>query len=110
MTTTELLPEIKFKDNLIEQVICYYPNDTDKKILKVSNFHLGLRHGVTTEYFPNGKKSGEVTYKNGLIDGVCRTYYENGDVQKSVLFEKGRFVKVLINNTNGYEMEECALL
>jgi len=43
--------------------------------------------GLVTAYFPNGKKSFEVTYKNGYYDVAYKTYYENGNLREEVPFK-----------------------
>jgi antitoxin component YwqK of YwqJK toxin-antitoxin module len=34
--------------------------------------------GVAVKKYPNGKKEGEVTYKDGKMDGLGTSWYENG--------------------------------
>lgn len=37
-------------------------------------------NAVVTSFYPNGQKSTEEQYKNGVLDGVRRTYFSNGKV------------------------------
>ena len=42
------------------------------------------------EYYPNGIKWREVTFKNGKEDGLWTQWYENGQKRKGVTFKDGR--------------------
>ena len=39
-----------------------------------------IRHGQYVAYHPNGQIAGEVSYENGLEEGLGRDYYENGQI------------------------------
>lgn len=52
---------------------------TDKNDRKITYFYRnGLRNGVATSYYEDGKMEFEITYRNGLKDGEEIYFYENG--------------------------------
>lgn len=40
----------------------------------------GKRHGVWTQYFPDGRKQSITEYKHGLKDGYSMVYHINGSI------------------------------
>jgi antitoxin component YwqK of YwqJK toxin-antitoxin module len=61
----------------------------DREVLKLSDDQL-VNHGVFTEYYPNGQKFAEGSYKNGVHDGSWTFWHDNGQVCKTVTFRDGR--------------------
>ena len=48
-----------------------------------------LTDGTLPTYFDNGKKSGEVTYKNSKPHGLWTEWYENGQLKSEKRFKDG---------------------
>ncbi|MCA9261651.1 MAG: toxin-antitoxin system YwqK family antitoxin [Planctomycetales bacterium] len=48
-----------------------------------------INHGSYVEYYANGNKYAEGTYKQGVYDGVWKFWYENGQLCKEVKFAEG---------------------
>ena len=46
--------------------------------------------GAFTDYWPNGKKRAEGSYKNKKLNGLYRTYYRNGEKKSEVTYEAGQ--------------------
>ena len=55
----------------------------------VSAWRKGKRHGITTEYFYNGRKRRSVSYKNGLRNGVSREYRITGELLSEETYSNG---------------------
>jgi len=49
----------------------------------------GKPDGLFTEWYENGQKIREVTYKNGKKDGLSTYWYENGQKQWEATFKDG---------------------
>ena len=60
-----------------------------------------LTDGTLPTYFENGKKSGEVTYKNSQRHGLWTEWYENGQLKEKVIFEDGVVIKIAWWEFNG---------
>lgn len=54
---------------------------------KEENFLNGKLHGITKEWWPNGKLWYEGNFQNGLKHGVCKTWNEDG-----TLYFEGNFI------------------
>lgn len=61
----------------------------EREVLKLSDDQL-VNHGLFTEYYPNGQKFAEGSYKNGVHDGPWTFWHDNGQVCKTVTFVAGR--------------------
>ncbi|TSD66577.1 TonB family protein [Inquilinus sp. KBS0705] len=71
--------------------------------------------GIMTEYYPNGNKKLEKTYKKGVVVGDVNQYYPNGKLYIITSFDKGSqnyrkecrdsLGNVLANNGNGKWIE-----
>jgi len=46
----------------------------------VSSWKMGKRHGVTIEYFYNGRKRREISYVNGERNGISREFRITGEL------------------------------
>ena len=53
-------------------------------------FKDGKRQGVASWYFPNGTKRREITYRDGLMDGIFRQWDDKQKLTKQVTFLQGR--------------------
>ena len=49
-----------------------------------------LTDGTLPTYFDNGKKSGEVTYKNSKPHGLWTEWYENGQLKSEKRYKDGK--------------------
>lgn len=71
----------------------------DKMLLKIHKsfivfFFLAVslfaQTGVFKSYHFNGKKSAEISYSNGIYDGISYWYYENGNLKEMKTFANGK--------------------
>jgi hypothetical protein len=59
-------------------------------ILRKSNFNEGLRHGVDSVFYADGKPFMVASWKNGKKDGIIETFSEyTGNVKSRVTFSNG---------------------
>ncbi|MEP0990915.1 MAG: toxin-antitoxin system YwqK family antitoxin [Tateyamaria sp.] len=63
-------------------------SDDEKRLFEITEFHKGVRHGLSAVYHPNQKVAVESTYKDGQLHGPHSTFYE-GD--GNILKEKGQY-------------------
>mgnify|MGYP003973995957 CR=1 FL=1 len=74
-----------YKNDILVSLTKYtYQNNA----LTVSNFKDSWLHGSQIEYFENGKKKIEVTYKKALIIGKKSEWDENGNLKSEVIYDK----------------------
>ncbi len=67
-----------------------------------------LIDGTVPEYYENGKKKKEVTYKNGKRHGLWPEWYENGQLKRTVDFKDGKIHgKIITWHENGALHSEC---
>ncbi|MBT6601461.1 MAG: hypothetical protein HOB32_07375 [Nitrospina sp.] len=52
-------------------------------------FRNGKRHGLWTEWYPNGKKKLETRYKNGVENGLRTEWAEDGKKTFQATFKDG---------------------
>jgi antitoxin component YwqK of YwqJK toxin-antitoxin module len=64
------------------------PNDPD--MLYFKNCFLCEKNGVYTEYYENGQKRWERTYKDGKKDGLSTRWYENGQKLEEGTYKDGK--------------------
>jgi len=50
----------------------------------------GIRDGIARYYYPNGVLKEELSYKNGRVEGDVKRYYQNGKLKESFFIEDGR--------------------
>jgi len=48
------------------------------------------KNGLHQEFFPNGKVSSEVNYRNGLKNGAVKTYYEDGQLKTEITYRQNK--------------------
>lgn len=56
---------------------------TSGQRILVESFNKGIPDGVTERWDEQGNKLSEITYKNGLLNGVAKTWYTNGQQKTS---------------------------
>lgn len=81
----------------------YYGYERLAIILPVVN---GKANGVARIYDRKGKLNSELSYKNGMLDGSCKTYIE-GKLANITVYDRGKevsFKKYKANNKLEYEM------
>ena len=64
----------------------------------------GQPDGPYIEWYQNGQKWGEVTFKDGKPDGPWPTWHENGQKQAEVTFKDGEQVSAKYWNRKGEEV------
>ncbi len=50
----------------------------------------GLKHGLSKEFFQDGKLRKETPYKEGKIDGVAKIYHKNGKLKRTTPYTTGK--------------------
>ncbi|MBP5710501.1 MAG: hypothetical protein J6W84_05945 [Bacteroidales bacterium] len=63
--------------------------DNNKTIKEIQIIHKGLMNGVSKEYWPNGRLRGEVSYKQGVADGIVKSYSADGVLLTQLLYVDG---------------------
>jgi tetratricopeptide (TPR) repeat protein len=53
-------------------------------------FHGSPYNGDFIDYYYSGKKQGDGTILNGLVNGLRKTYYQNGNVKSERIYVKGQ--------------------
>lgn len=81
-------------------LIEYYPNNTKKRIGKLSSFDPSLIYEeILISFYPNGKKEEVATFARGKQKGVTFNYYPNGQLKKTTNYtpvkDKPSVLKVL---------------
>jgi len=59
-------------------------------LILVFTTFLSAQTGVFKSYHMNGKKSAEISYSNGIYDGISNWYYDNGNLQETKTFANGK--------------------
>jgi antitoxin component YwqK of YwqJK toxin-antitoxin module len=54
-----------------------------------ATFKDGKPDGLWTEWYPDGEKKGEFHYKNGILDGLATRWYENGQKRWAGQYKNG---------------------
>ena len=69
----------------------------------------GVKQGLETEYYPDGKVQSISHYANNLLDGPLTRYYEDGAVEEKAVFEKGVCVRSTSYDEADQVLEEYAI-
>ncbi|HEX8325914.1 MAG TPA: hypothetical protein VF629_00120 [Hymenobacter sp.] len=69
----------------------------------------GVKHGIETEFYPDGKIQSVSQYIGNLLDGPLINYYESGAVEEKAIFEKGVCVRSTSYDENGQVVEEYTI-
>ncbi len=56
---------------------------------QTSNYSKGVKEGIETEFFSNGKTKSEFFYRNGELNGFFRTYHISGTPRAEGYFNQG---------------------
>ncbi|KUG26949.1 hypothetical protein ASZ90_003199 [hydrocarbon metagenome] len=59
-------------------------------LILVFTTFLSAQTGVFKSYHMNCKKSAEISYSNGIYDGISNWYYDNGNLQETKTFANGK--------------------
>jgi len=62
--------------------------------------------GKVEDFYANGQKRSEATYKNGKYHGLLSLWYENGQMREEGNYKDGKKVSTVVWNLNG---ERCPL-
>ena len=66
----------------------------------------GVKQGMETTFYPDGKIQSVSQYVGNLLDGPQISYYENGAVEEKAMFEKGVCVRSTSYDEDGQVTEE----
>lgn len=64
--------------------------------LKIGEGKFENGNGILTSWFPNGKVSREINFKNNEKDGVALWYNKNGELVKKYFYSLGELLNVII--------------
>lgn len=67
-------------------------SDKDDKLIFSITFENGVRNGLASWFFPNGKKMREATFKEGVPHGIVLQWDQQGKLQRREQFVDGRKV------------------
>ncbi len=84
-----LLLSVGFSQKLTE-VVKTYDNGNIKSITYHKKSRTGIEKVKYEEYFENGQKYEEETYKDGKPDGLFTEWYENGQKIREVTYKNGK--------------------
>ena len=65
----------------------------------------GKQDGLWTDWYENGQKSSEVTYKDSKKDGLYTGWYENGKKERENTYKDGEFIDSICWDEDGNECE-----
>lgn len=54
--------------------------DAEGRLEMEGNVHHGMRHGVWTSYFPDGRVRSRSEYREGKLEGITTTFRANGSM------------------------------
>ena len=63
------------------------------------------RDGLYTNWYENGQKRDELTYKDGKFDGLYTNWYENGQKRFEGTYEDGELISEKYWNEDGSRKE-----
>ena len=66
----------------------------------------GVKQGIETEFYPDGKIQSVSRYARNVLDGPLINYYENGAVEEKAMFEKGVCIRSTSYDKEGQVIEE----
>jgi antitoxin component YwqK of YwqJK toxin-antitoxin module len=66
----------------------------------------GVKEGIETAFYPDGKIQSVSQYVGNLLDGPLVSYYKNGAVEEKAMFEKGVCIRSTSYDENGQVTEE----
>ena len=69
----------------------------------------GVKQGVETEFYPDGKIQSVSQYAGNLLDGPLINYYENGVVEEKARFEQGVCIRSTSYDEAGRITEEYTI-
>ena len=70
-----------------------------------------LTDGTLPTYFDNGKKSGEVTYKNSQRHGLWTEWYESGQIKSERKFKDAlKNWSIALENSSNLKEKESLIL
>ena len=77
----------------------------DNENIKSITFHKKTRNGIEKvkyeQYYKNGQKMEEVTYRDGKEDGLWTSWDEDGQIYKVDTYKKGKIISTKMWNEDG---------
>ncbi len=86
----KLLAKGHFIEQKLKEGLWTYYNTEEKKSAEINYTH-GVLNGNKTVYYHSGTPSYKATYKNGVKDGVEVRYYDNGEKETEQQIKNGKF-------------------
>ena len=69
----------------------------------------GIKQGIETEYYPDGKIQSVSQYVGNVLDGPLINYYKNGAIEEKAMFEKGVCIRSVSYDEAGRITEEHSI-
>lgn len=90
MLMAENLPECNSDEDKIKGCVEreYYFNN--RKLMREISYKNGLQEGIRKDYHDNGNLRAEIPFKHGKIEGMAKAYYESGNLKYKTLHENGK--------------------
>lgn len=63
------------------------------------------RDGIEKQYYEDGSKKGEISYKDDKLNGRVITYWENGTIKRNDLYLAGNLMEGKITNDKGRKVK-----
>ena len=77
------------EDSVFKVKEAYYESGQLESSGEVS-FDDGVYQGILKEYYENGKLKSETNFRDGKINGIVRDYYESGQLLSEANFKDGK--------------------
>jgi len=71
-----------------EVLVKKFPDGRVRSEIEVNAF--GFPHGLSREYYPNGKLKAERRYRDGRLEGVSRLFHEDGGIMTEWHYREGK--------------------
>ena len=83
--------EVEGQQQLIPQITETYDNGNIKSITSHKETRNRIEKVKYVEYYQNGQKSGEITFKDGRRYGLVTNWYENGQKKEEETYKDGEY-------------------
>jgi antitoxin component YwqK of YwqJK toxin-antitoxin module len=76
----------------LERVETRYPNGSIKECyyIKIDSIGAPIKDSLYCEFYENGKKKMEISYRNGVEHGSVRSWFSNGALEMTCIYHKGK--------------------
>jgi antitoxin component YwqK of YwqJK toxin-antitoxin module len=88
---------------------CWTSYTNDGKLIRIENFQLGKRDGISVEIDTRGYLAGETYYVNNLVEGTAKKYFYGTNPASIIEYVHGKIngkKKIYYENSAGKIMEE----